>query len=187
MKSLFIENDGVAILSNCHILRRSHGLGTAILRRSALLAIYAGNSLVTGEFPAQRPVTRNFIFSLICTRINGWVNNRESGNLRRRCAHYDVTVMTLSFLGRRQIVVGTHCWCHTGTSVGELVTQWASVMTIFHPNTTLPHVTCQSTDCMPSSEHQFNHHVVQWKLCRCNSLLASNISITIKVCTPLQK
>ena len=27
---------------------------------SALLAIYAGNSLVTGEFPAQRPVTRSF-------------------------------------------------------------------------------------------------------------------------------
>ena len=27
---------------------------------SALLAICAGNSPVTGEFPAQRPVTRNF-------------------------------------------------------------------------------------------------------------------------------
>ena len=27
---------------------------------SALLAICAGNALITGEFPAQRPVTRNF-------------------------------------------------------------------------------------------------------------------------------
>ena len=27
---------------------------------SALLALYAGNSPVSGEFPAQRPVTRNF-------------------------------------------------------------------------------------------------------------------------------
>ena len=27
---------------------------------SALLAICAGNSLVTGEFPAQRPVTQSF-------------------------------------------------------------------------------------------------------------------------------
>ena len=27
---------------------------------SAILAIYAGNSPVTGEFPTQRPVTRNF-------------------------------------------------------------------------------------------------------------------------------
>ena len=25
--------------------------------------------------------------------INGWVNNREAGDLRRHCAHYDVTVM----------------------------------------------------------------------------------------------
>ena len=27
---------------------------------SALMTIYAGNSPVTGEFPAQRPVTRSF-------------------------------------------------------------------------------------------------------------------------------
>ena len=34
------------------------------------------------------------IFSLLCARINGWVNNREAGDLRRHRAHYDVTVMT---------------------------------------------------------------------------------------------
>ena len=33
------------------------------------------------------------MFSLICTRINGWVNNGETGDLRRHHAHYDVTVM----------------------------------------------------------------------------------------------
>ena len=32
-------------------------------------------------------------FSLICARINAWVNNREAGDLRRNHAHYDVTVM----------------------------------------------------------------------------------------------
>ena len=32
-------------------------------------------------------------FSLICAWINGWVHNREAGDLRRHCAHYDVTVM----------------------------------------------------------------------------------------------
>ena len=36
---------------------------------------------------------RALMFSLICIWINGWVNNREAGNLRRRRAHYDVTVM----------------------------------------------------------------------------------------------
>ena len=34
------------------------------------------------------------IFSLICAWINGWVNNREAGDLRRHLAHYDVIVMT---------------------------------------------------------------------------------------------
>ena len=33
------------------------------------------------------------MFSLICTWTNGWVNNCEAGDLRRRRAHYDVTVM----------------------------------------------------------------------------------------------
>ena len=33
------------------------------------------------------------MFSLICVYINGWVNNREAGDLRRYRAHYDVTVM----------------------------------------------------------------------------------------------
>ena len=34
------------------------------------------------------------MFSLIYAWIKGWVNNREAGDLRRHCAHYDVTVMT---------------------------------------------------------------------------------------------
>ena len=33
------------------------------------------------------------MFSLICTRVHGWVNNGEAGDLRRHRAHYDVTVM----------------------------------------------------------------------------------------------
>ena len=35
------------------------------------------------------------MFSLICARIKGWVNNREAGDLRRHRAHHDVTVMLL--------------------------------------------------------------------------------------------
>ena len=60
---------------------------------SALLAICAGNSPATGKFPAQRPVTRSFDVSMICVWINGWVNNRDAGDLRRHHTHYDVTVM----------------------------------------------------------------------------------------------
>ena len=60
---------------------------------SALLAICAGNSPVPGEFPTQRPVTRSFDVYFDLRRINGWVNNREAGDLRRYSAHYDVIVM----------------------------------------------------------------------------------------------
>ena len=62
---------------------------------SVLLAICAGNSPVPGEFPTQRPVTRSFDVSLICVWINCWVNNREAGDLRRYCAHCDVSVKSL--------------------------------------------------------------------------------------------
>ena len=33
------------------------------------------------------------MFYLICAWINGWVNNRETGDLRRHRAHYDVIVI----------------------------------------------------------------------------------------------
>ena len=33
------------------------------------------------------------VFSLICARINDWVNNGEAGDLRRNRVHYDVIVM----------------------------------------------------------------------------------------------
>ena len=54
----------------------------------------AGNSSVTGEFTAQKPVTRSFdVFLWICAWINDWVNNREAVDLRRHRAHYDVIIM----------------------------------------------------------------------------------------------
>ena len=39
------------------------------------------------------------MFSLICARINGWVNNGEAGDLRRYRAHYDVSVMQAVWKG----------------------------------------------------------------------------------------
>ena len=35
------------------------------------------------------------MFSLICTKLNGFVNTREAGELRRHLAHYDVNVMRI--------------------------------------------------------------------------------------------
>ena len=58
---------------------------------SALLAISAGNSPVTSEFPTQRPVTRRFdvFFDL---RVNKR-SSKHSWGQRRNRAHYDVIVM----------------------------------------------------------------------------------------------
>ena len=78
----------------------------------ALLAICAGNSSAPGEFPTQRPATRSFDVFL----INGWVNNRDAGDLTRYRAHYDVTVMKLTIIGsesglspgRRQAIIWTN-------------------------------------------------------------------------------
>ena len=47
------------------------------------------------NFPNKGQWRRALMFSLICARINGWVNNGEAGDLRRHRAHYDVTVMIL--------------------------------------------------------------------------------------------
>ena len=43
------------------------------------------------------------MFTLICARINGWVNNREAGDLRRYPAHCDVIVMCW------KVQFTTHC------------------------------------------------------------------------------
>ena len=60
---------------------------------SALLAICAGNSPVPVNSPHKGQWRGALMFSLICTRINAWVNNGEASDLRRNRGHYDVTVM----------------------------------------------------------------------------------------------
>ena len=62
---------------------------------SALLAICAGNSPISGLSPQKGQWRRALMFSLICARINNWVKNREAGDLRCRRAHYDDSVMSI--------------------------------------------------------------------------------------------
>ena len=47
------------------------------------------------NFPHKSQWHGALMFCLICVWINGWVNNREAGELRRHHAHYDVTVMVI--------------------------------------------------------------------------------------------
>ena len=49
----------------------------------------------TGDrwIPLTKPNDRALMFSLSCAWTNSWVNNRDVGDLRCICAHYDVIVM----------------------------------------------------------------------------------------------
>ena len=49
------------------------------------------------------------MFSLICARINRWVNNGEASDLRRHRAHYDVIVMT-SKIACNSTAAAASCW-----------------------------------------------------------------------------
>ena len=65
---------------------------------SALLALCAGNSPVPVNSPHKGQWRGTLMFPLICVWINGWINNREAGDLRRYRAHSDVIVMTIPSL-----------------------------------------------------------------------------------------
>ena len=58
---------------------------------SALLVICAGNSPVTGEFPAQRPVTRSFDVFFDMRLKKGWINNGD-------CVIWDATAPIMACL-----------------------------------------------------------------------------------------
>ena len=45
------------------------------------------------NFPHKGQWRGALMFSLIYAWINGWINNREAGDLRRQHGHYDVIVM----------------------------------------------------------------------------------------------
>ena len=98
---------------------------------SALLAICAGNSPVTGEFPAQRPVTRSFdvFFDL---RLNKWLSI-EAGDLRRYRAHYDVIVMNEwyeIFFSITWCVVAVRTW-KTHKHLQCAYQGWSNIIMIF--------------------------------------------------------
>ena len=90
----------------------------------ALLALCAGNSPVTGEFPSQRPVTQSFdvFFDL---RLNKRLSKQSRYRwVRRHRAYYDVNVMD-----RRLRATNRQAWWQMWTVLTIIYTpvlEWVS-------------------------------------------------------------
>ena len=107
---------------------------------SALLALCVGNSPVTGEFPAQRPVTRNFnvFFDL---RLNKWLSKQS----------WRWWFATRSWLS----------WCHNVTVINKsgssyLTCSEPKLVIIVPANALAPSGARPSTDTMMSAKSGFN-------------------------------
>ena len=71
----------------CDMMKSSNG---NIFRVTGPLC---GDFIGHHEFPAKASDAELWCFLWFAHWINGWVNNREAGKLRRHRAHYDVIVM----------------------------------------------------------------------------------------------
>ena len=119
----------MSVWTSCSINRWFLVISDVILMQTILLSMMTssnGNNFrvtghLCGEFtgprwiPAQRPVTRSFDVFIDLRRNNDWVNTRETGDLRRYRAHYDVIVMY-----RHHRFMDNHCFCRPMTTVPVL-------------------------------------------------------------------
>ena len=54
---------------------------------------FLGESIGTGGFPSQKPVTRSSDVFFDMRLNKNWANNWQAGDLKRHRAHYDVIIM----------------------------------------------------------------------------------------------
>ena len=124
---------------------------------SALLVICSGNSPVPVNSPHKGQWRGALMFSLMCTRINSWINNGEAGDLRRHRAHYDVTVMfvvvVLLWLYEQPLTI--HATYSPISSIGLLYWHWGNrirlnIATLYN---TWYHVMLAITSPLVATEH----------------------------------
>ena len=103
--------------------------------------------------------------SLICAWINGWVNNRESGDLRSHRAHYDVIVMCVIRKG--------HFYNELASNRSEAITQTDQWFNSLRPSDAICRHRSGSTlaqvmaCCLTAPSHYLNQYwliiiEVQW-------------------------
>ena len=94
--------DQCVLLQNC--LPETHG-ELLVADLTSVITSSNGNIFrVTGPLCGQWRGA--LMFSLICTWMNGWVNNREAGDLRQHHAHYGITVMLCQVYSTPSGIIG---------------------------------------------------------------------------------
>ena len=91
---------------------------------SALLVLCAGNSPAPVNSPHKGQWRGALMFSLIYAWINGWVNNREDGDLRRHRAHFYVNVMVTYDLYRPLTIYVKLRVAHASEMLGTFLHHW---------------------------------------------------------------
>ena len=140
-KRRWVETPSRSLWRQCYVLSLLDNM--SIPQQRAILAIWwcpvHDDIIELKHFPHYWPFVRGIhwspvnsphkgqwrgvlMFSLICTRINGWVNNGEAGDLRRHRAHYDITVMGIHVLH-----YFSHTECHHRGPVSPSPTRLNSV------------------------------------------------------------
>ena len=94
--------------------------------------IFRATGHLCGEFTGPRWISHAkasdaelWCFLSICVWINGWVNNRKAGDLRRYRVHCDVIVM------KCWIILILSFYTHAGTKLSSLATPKFVILTIF--------------------------------------------------------
>ena len=109
--AFFLSNSQVIGELRCHGFDVIPDISARFQQNHSNVMCYMHDDVIKWKhFPRNWPFVRGFhrspvnsphkgqwrgtlMFSLIYTRINGWVNNDEAGDLRRHGAHYDITVI----------------------------------------------------------------------------------------------
>ena len=89
-----------------------------------------GIHLWSVKYPHKGQRRGTLMFSLICARINGWVNNREAGDLRIHRPHYDDTVIYDNGLSLLQWNVVPNSCSQLGYSTGVLQVVQLTIFTV---------------------------------------------------------
>ena len=85
---------------------------------------------VTVNSPHKGQWRGGLMFSLICARINGWINNCEAGDLRRNRAHYDVSVMMITVSSLELVkawqnaIISQNVWHHSEFGAQRIPYNW---------------------------------------------------------------